>query len=119
MAKRITVQENARYDALVSAFRQLVRGVPRLDIREGADGQPVVVDTGLDQPVFVACGVWQPKVLRYLTHLQHDSLIKLLGLLEAARGTDARREAVTFLESLRLIDPPAIRTGHRVQGPLE
>ncbi|WP_439659572.1 hypothetical protein ACSHWB_45600 [Lentzea sp. HUAS TT2] len=108
----MTVQENARYDALMAAFRQLARGVPRLDIREGSDGQPVVVDTGLDQPVFVPCGVWRPNILRYLTHLQHDSLIKLLGLLEAARGTDARGEAVTFLESLRLIDPPARKT-HR------
>ena len=119
MAKRMTVQENARCDALVSAFRQLARGVPRMGIRDGSNGQPVVVDTGLDQPVFVACGVWQPNVLRYLTHMQHDSLIKLLGLLEAARATDARGEAVAFLESLHLIDPPPARTHQRAQHSFE
>ena len=109
MAKAMTPQERERYEALVSEFRRLVNGVPRWDIQEGPDGHPQVVDSTFGEPVFQPCGVWEQNLLRYFAHVRHDSLMKLLGLLDGASGPDTRRLAMDFLESLRLLPPPSLR----------
>lgn len=109
MAKAMTPQERNRYEALVSEFRRLVNGIPRWDVREGPDGQPQIVDSLFDEEIFQSCGPWAPNLVRYFAHVRHDSLMKLLGLLDGASGPDTRRLAMEFLESLRLLPPPSLR----------
>lgn len=109
MATTMTPQERERYEALVSAFRRLVNGVPRWDVREGPDGQPQIVDPTFDEEIFQACGPWAPNLVQYFAHVRHDPLLKLLALLDAASGPDTRRYALDFLESLRLLPPPSLR----------
>lgn len=101
-----TWEQRRDYERQVDQLRALINKMPRFEVRE-VDGCPVVVDSRLgDEGVRITVeGRGEAEVYRYLVHLNYYALIKLLGLLESARGTKAHGDAASFLRELRFDQP--------------
>lgn len=89
----------------MASLRRLINRTPRWRSAE-VEGESVMVDV-LGHVAFVFHGPWKTSLHSFFTHLDHDVLIVLLGLLEGAPGTRAEGQALRLLEMMRLpVDEP-------------
>ncbi|WP_033433544.1 hypothetical protein [Saccharothrix syringae] len=96
----MSTAQRLKFENDVAALRRLINRTPRWRPAQ-VDDEAVMIDA-LGQVALVFHGPWKTNLHTFFTHFDHDVLIVLLGLLEAAPGTRAEGQALRLLEMMRL-----------------